>query len=266
MGKGAAKGEIGVTGNQQISRMEAQGSVRVTQNEQRAQGDRAEFDMQKNLIALKGKVVVARGDDMLAGEALYVDLTNGVSRMESGGGRVQGMFKPSTETEKSEKPVPTNLKGLATQNRGELVKISAARLEVRDKEKRATFSGNVHVIQGETEMRSDALVIFYDTEAGKGAGNAKQQQLRRMEAKGSVKVIQKDQRAHGDSAEFDMRKNTAVLKGNVVLARGPDVVVGKTLYIDLTSGLAQIDSGGRPVEAVFKASPGQQPKIPGKQN
>lgn len=165
----------------------------------------------------------------------------------------------------SGKQPPNLLKGLK-QNRNDPVKISAVRLEVRDKDKRATFSGSVHVVQGETEMRSDSLVIFYDSEAGKASDNPKQQ-LRRMEAKGSVRVVQKDQRANGDRAEFDMRKNTVILRGNVVLARGDDVLTGHTVVVDLTTGLSQIESGGGRVQGMFKATPGQGgPKFPGKQN
>ena len=48
----------------------------------------------------------------------------------------------------------------------EPVKIRAASLEVRDKEQQATFSGDVHVIQGDTEMRCKTLVIFYEEEPG----------------------------------------------------------------------------------------------------
>ena len=47
-----------------------------------------------------------------------------------------------------------------------------------------------------------------------------QQQIRRMEARGSVVVTQKDQRAIGDRAEFDMRTNTVTLIGNVVVTQG----------------------------------------------
>jgi lipopolysaccharide export system protein LptA len=37
------------------------------------------------------------------------------------------------------------------------VQIEAASLEVRDKDKVATFSGNVHVIQGDTDLRTKKL-------------------------------------------------------------------------------------------------------------
>ena len=49
-------------------------------------------------------------------------------------------------------PRPNALQGFQ-QNRGQPVQIEAARLEVRDKDKVATFTGNVKVVQGDTTMR-----------------------------------------------------------------------------------------------------------------
>ena len=56
-----------------------------------------------------------------------------------------------------------------SQNRDQPVHIEAATLEVRDKDKVATFSGNVHVVQGDTTMRCKSLVVFYEGGEG-GAG------------------------------------------------------------------------------------------------
>ena len=59
---------------------------------------------------------------------------------------------------------PNALQGFS-QNRNEPVHIVAARLEVRDKDKLATFSGNVHVTQGDTQMRCNRLLVFYEQDA-----------------------------------------------------------------------------------------------------
>src|SRR6185312_9129931 len=64
------------------------------------------------------------------------------------------------------KGVPNALQGFS-QNRGQPVQIEAASLEVRDKEKVATFSGNVKVVQGDTTMRCKSLVVFYE-QGGQG--------------------------------------------------------------------------------------------------
>ena len=56
---------------------------------------------------------------------------------------------------------PNALQGFQ-QNRGQPVQIEALRLEVRDKEKMATFTGNVKVVQGDTTLRCKTLVVFYE--------------------------------------------------------------------------------------------------------
>src|SRR6202046_5359964 len=58
--------------------------------------------------------------------------------------------------------VPNAMQGFS-QNRDQPIQIEAAALEMRDKKKEATFSGNVKVIQGDTTMTSKVLVVFYDS-------------------------------------------------------------------------------------------------------
>src|ERR1044072_2906871 len=72
--------------------------------------------------------------------------------------------------------VPNAMQGFS-QNRDQPIQIEAASLEMRDKKKEATFSGNVKVVQGDTTMSSKTLVVFYDSGPAAPAtpppGNAK---------------------------------------------------------------------------------------------
>ena len=56
----------------------------VTQKEQTATGDLGMFDMKTNTVTLTGNVVMTQGKNVLRGDRLVVDLTSGVSRVESG--------------------------------------------------------------------------------------------------------------------------------------------------------------------------------------
>ena len=58
--------------------------------------------------------------------------------------------------------VPNAMQGFS-QNRDQPIQIDAATLEMRDKKKEATFSGNVKVVQGDTTMTSKTLVVFYES-------------------------------------------------------------------------------------------------------
>ena len=149
--------------------------------------------------------------------------------------------------------VPNALQGFS-QNKDQPVRIDAATLEVRDKDKVATFSGNVQVTQGDTVMKCKTLVVFYDQEVtGSASGNSNmqaaqpgpggQQQIRRLEAKGGVTVTQKDQTAIGDNGVFDAKSNTVTLNGNVVIKQGPQVMKGQRLVVDLTTGLSHVEGG-----------------------
>lgn len=97
--KGTNSSTFNAPGEQKIRKLEARGGVVVTQAEQVATGDTATFDMRANSVTLAGNVVVTQGPNVLRGDKLHVDLTTGVSRVESGRngeGRVQGLFLPGS--------------------------------------------------------------------------------------------------------------------------------------------------------------------------
>jgi lipopolysaccharide export system protein LptA len=155
---------------------------------------------------------------------------------------------------------PNALQGFS-QNRSQPVQIDAQTLDVRDKDKVATFSGKVHVIQGDTDLRSQTLVVFYDSDAkpdAKGTAKAAQpgpggsSQIKRLEANGDVVVTQKDQTATGDKGIFDMRANTVTLLGNVVISQCQNILRGERLTVDLTTGTSRVE-GGR-VQGLFNRS------------
>lgn len=184
---------------------------------------------------------------------------------------------------------PNALQGFS-QNRDEPVHIEAATLEVRDKDKVATFSGDVRVKQGDTGLRCTTLVVFYEQENDKakaganGKPNAKpsakapektmtaatpgpngEQRIKRLEARGNVVVTQKEQTATGELGVFDMKTNTVTLTGNVVMTQGQNVLKGNRLVVDLTSGVSQVDSknGQGRVQGLFLPSSGGPGLTPG---
>ncbi len=65
--------------------------------------------------------------------------------------------------------VPNAMQGFS-QNRDKPIQIDAATLEMRDKDKAATFSGDVKVVQGDTTMRCKTLVVFYDNNDQSASG------------------------------------------------------------------------------------------------
>jgi lipopolysaccharide export system protein LptA len=162
---------------------------------------------------------------------------------------------PNATAQKNSGP-PNALQGFS-QNRDEPMKIRAVSLEIREKDKMATFTGDVYVLQGDTEMRCKVLVASYESETGTRTANAAapgpegDRQIRWIEAKGDVVVVQKDQKVTGDAATFNMRENTVTLVGNVVVTRGSNVLRSQRLVVDLTSGVSKMD-GGR-IDGTFQS-------------
>ena len=79
----------GPGGASSIKRLEAKGNVVVTQKDQVVTGDTAVFDTKTNLVTMLGGVVLTQGKNVLRGDRLMVDMTTGVSRIESYSGKVQ---------------------------------------------------------------------------------------------------------------------------------------------------------------------------------
>jgi lipopolysaccharide export system protein LptA len=160
---------------------------------------------------------------------------------------------------------PNALQGFS-QNHDQPVHIEAATLEVRDKDKVATFSGDVKVKQGDTGLRCKSLVVFYEGNDADGKtlqaaspGPGGQQRIKRLEARGGVVVTHKEQTATGENGIFDMKTNTVTLNGNVVMTQGQNVLRGDRLVVDLTSGVSRVESGkngqGR-VQGLFQPGSG----------
>jgi lipopolysaccharide export system protein LptA len=175
-----------------------------------------------------------------------------------------------------------------SQNRDQPIQIEAATLEMRDKKKEATFSGNVKVIQGDTTMTSKTLVVFYESGGASAAGtpaatpaNAKAapakgapipaaapgpggaSSIKRLEARGNVVVTQKDQVVTGETAVFDTKTNLVTMLGGVVLTQGKNVLRGDRLMVDMTTGVSRVESDSGRVQGLFQSSGQGGPGIPG---
>jgi lipopolysaccharide export system protein LptA len=176
--------------------------------------------------------------------------------------------------------VPNAMQGFS-QNRDKPIQIEAASLEMRDKKKEATFSGNVKVIQGDTTMTSKVLVVFYESKdanapatpaagatksAAKAApapmqsaapGPGGSSSIKRLEAKGNVVVTQKDQVATGELAVFDTKTNLITMSGGVVLTQCQNVLKGDRLLVDMTTGVSRVESDSKVNGLFLNQSSGQ---------
>ena len=161
--------------------------------------------------------------------------------------------------------------GILNDNQDQPIQIDAATLEVRDKEKMATFAGDVQVVQGDTTIKCQKLVVFYGPEPGAAANASqakrqqqqqqagtmptRQQDIRRIEARGGVTVLSKDQTASGDLGVYDLKTKTITLLHNVTVAQGKNVLHGERVVVDTVSGNAHFDSNADAQNGTSPARP-----------
>jgi lipopolysaccharide export system protein LptA len=93
--QGEVEGDVGAT----ISRIDADGNVFISSPRETAEGSQGLYDVEKGVITLIGSVVLTRGDNVIRGDRVVLDLATGRSRMESvapGGAqeRVRALFVP----------------------------------------------------------------------------------------------------------------------------------------------------------------------------
>jgi lipopolysaccharide export system protein LptA len=86
-----------------ISRIDAQGRVFFSTPSETAQGNQGVYNVDEGVITLIGSVVLTRGENVVRGERLILDLETGQSVIESGTSasgsteRVKGLFFPKTQ-------------------------------------------------------------------------------------------------------------------------------------------------------------------------
>jgi lipopolysaccharide export system protein LptA len=136
------------------------------------------------------------------------------------------------------------------------IQIESDKLEVRQADSVAVFTGNVNVVQGPTLLKAGKMTVYYvkdpdaaaKGEQASGAAMTGSADIDRLEVANKVYIKSDDQVATGDSGTFDMKTEVLVLSGSkVVLSQGDNVLVGCKLTVQMKSGLAQVDpcGGGR---------------------
>ncbi|MCU0884407.1 MAG: organic solvent tolerance protein OstA [Beijerinckiaceae bacterium] len=106
----AAPAPASVGGDGGIKRLECDGPVTVTSDDQVATGRKAVFDREKDQVIMSGDVALAKGQNVTRGERLVYNTKTGIANFD--GGRVRGFFVPgsveSTPPARTRPPGATN--------------------------------------------------------------------------------------------------------------------------------------------------------------
>lgn len=120
------------------------------------------------------------------------------------------------------------------------IDITADRLEVREKEDIAVFSGSVEAVQGELNINADSITVYYKKPVGGGDPT-----ISRLDMAGNAKLVSPSEEVSSDWAVYDVEARLVTLGGSVVLGSGDSQVRGERLELDLESGITRFE--GAPV-------------------
>lgn len=130
--------------------------------------------------------------------------------------------------------------------RNEPIEIVSDRMEAFQEKKLVVFSGNAEATQGDIKLKTDRLSIFYkDTDQKKekigkhDVGTSGQ--IDRIEAKGKVKITQKQMSATGDEAVFNQEIGQIVMTGNPVLQDGNNTIKGCRVVIYIHENRGRVE-------------------------
>lgn len=84
----------GEGGQQRIRALNATGGVTLVSGEDAAEAAEAAYDVETGLIVLTGDAIVTRGQNVLAGDRIEVNLNDGTAAV---GGRVRSVLQPGAE-------------------------------------------------------------------------------------------------------------------------------------------------------------------------
>lgn len=156
------------------------------------------------------------------------------------------------------------------------IEITSDKLTVDQDKQIATFSGNVDGVQGDATLKADVMRVYYvqqdqaaggaqggnNSAASGGVAPSGNQNIKRIEADGSVVISQPDQTASGDHGIYNVPDGKVTLIGNVVITNKGNVVKGGKAVMDMNTNISTVfpdDTGKVPaksqrVRALFQNS------------
>jgi len=95
--------------NPAVSRLNAQGDVKLTSSTETLSGDWGIYDVDRRMVTLGGHVIFTQGESTLKGDRLEFNLVTGLAKLDgndASGGQVRGRFSVPTKDEGDKKDPP----------------------------------------------------------------------------------------------------------------------------------------------------------------
>lgn len=144
----------------------------------------------------------------------------------------------------------------------EPIQIESDKLEIKEQENVAHFTGNVKVVQGAMTMQAGNMTVYYKQKGGeKGSIAGGDADIDRILVDQKVFLASGEQQATADAGTFDMASQTFTLTGKrVVLSEGANVFTGCKLTVLMATGKATLESCGGRVQIQLDPKSRKQPQ------
>ncbi len=119
------------------------------------------------------------------------------------------------------------------------IAIAADAFELRTSDQVGVWSGAVEVVQGGLTIQGDLIEVHYYAPESEQADAG--QSVSRLEARGNVRIVSPDTQAQSDWAIYDVAGQMMTMGGGVLLTRGPNLLRGSTLSINLATNVVRLD-------------------------
>jgi len=119
------------------------------------------------------------------------------------------------------------------------VDISADRLEVKQKENIAFFTGNVVVTQSDMSLVSDRITVFYEEERGENSTSS----ISRLDASGNVTLTSPTETIRSTWGVYDFAERIITLGGKVEFNNAEGQLTSPRLQVNLSTGQITMDGG-----------------------
>ena len=116
------------------------------------------------------------------------------------------------------------------------VTVTSDSLTMDEAARTAVFVGDVLVVQG--EMRLSAAEVRVEYEAGSD-------RIARLLAAGDVLLVNAEDAAQSQTADYIIDTGLVTMRGDVVLTQGPATFTAQEFVADLKTGLGQLQGGVR---------------------
>ena len=144
----------------------------------------------------------------------------------------------------------------------EQIQITADQLITHADQNYAEFLGNVEAVQGNFELRSDKLKIYYRAGTGiSGSAAPGEEALEKVVASGNVRIKSDNQHAETEKAEYAVASGLLILTGeNTTLTDGNNSIRGSKIRLNRFTGEIRVESSAKSrVRAIVYSARGINP-------